>query len=237
MVIHGRNEEKLKGVCKELEVLATKFKVQVEYVVSDADDVSEKNLQRVVERFKERSLKVLVNNVGIGQGGKVKVGELEDGDVEKCLRVNCLYPTLLTKTLIPTMLKGSGRNVIVNLASVAALITCPLSSVYGATKAFNRSFSNSIGAEYAEQGVDVLTVNPGYVATNMTQMSESLLCCGADECAERSLAAFEFGDIMPHWKHALMYTVVAVFDTILPWFIKPSIFYKVIETALKIKAA
>jgi hypothetical protein len=58
-----------------------------------------------------------------------------------------------------------GRGHIVNIASVAAYVPGPNQSVYYATKAFVRSFSDSLAAELRGTGVAVTAAYPGPVAT------------------------------------------------------------------------
>ncbi|MFC7326255.1 SDR family NAD(P)-dependent oxidoreductase [Marinactinospora rubrisoli] len=63
----------------------------------------------------------------------------------------------------------SGPIGVLNVASVAALLPAsPGGTVYGASKAFVRSFSHSVAVEAAPHGVTVTVVLPGYVRTDMT---------------------------------------------------------------------
>jgi len=58
------------------------------------------------------------------------------------------------------------RSAIINISSINALNAGSNTSVYGATKAFNRNFSHSMANEYKDE-IDVLTVLPKSVITSM----------------------------------------------------------------------
>ena len=60
---------------------------------------------------------------------------------------------------------------------------------YAATKVFDDYFSKSLFYELRPKGVDVLTVNPGMVATPMTRRKVDLrqLIISAEECAKGCL--------------------------------------------------
>jgi 17beta-estradiol 17-dehydrogenase / very-long-chain 3-oxoacyl-CoA reductase len=80
--------------------------------------------------------------------------------------------TLMTHWLVPKMLKREKRSAIVNLSSVAGEYPLPFISVYSATKAYNDFFSQSIEMEYSQK-IDILSVKPLYVESNMSKMKKS----------------------------------------------------------------
>ena len=70
--------------------------------------------------------------------------------------------------------------------------------------AFNRSFSVSLTGECVKNEIDVLSVEPGWVATNMTKLSKGLLVCDPEECARGALQQLGYVSAIPHWKHFVM---------------------------------
>ncbi len=78
----------------------------------------------------------------------------------------------MTHWLVPKMLKREKRSAIVNLSSVAGEYPLPFISVYSATKAYNDFFSQSIEMEYSQK-IDILSVKPLYVESNMSKMKKS----------------------------------------------------------------
>lgn len=232
ILLVSRSPDRLEAVKKDI---TNRCKgIQVDWVVSNAADCGEANFRAVVDKVATRDLAILVNNVGIGQGGILPLTDLDASRIEDCIRINCTYPTLLTKALLPTLLQHSGPKLMINLSSMAALMMNPFSSVYSGSKAYNRLFSRALSAEYAPQGLEVLCVEPGFVESSMTKMKPSLLCCTARECAESSLRKVGGIEVVPHWKHSLMYAWASTLANCLPNSIAPRMIH---NTMLKLRAA
>lgn len=107
----------------------------------------------------------LVNNAGISFDGVLAL--MPTSQIEQLVRVNTLSPIVLTKCVVRFMMAdGGGR--IVNLASVAAFSGYSGLAVYGATKASIVGFSRSLAREVGRMGVNVNSVAPGFVDTDMT---------------------------------------------------------------------
>jgi Short-chain dehydrogenases of various substrate specificities len=71
------------------------------------------------------------------------------------------------------------------IASIAGLRGLPTSSVYSASKSAMQSFLEASRIELAPYGVSVTTVNPGFVATPMTEKNRFKMpfLMGPDEAA------------------------------------------------------
>lgn len=107
----------------------------------------------------------LVNNAGISFEGVLAL--MPTSQIEQLVRVNTLSPIILTKHVIRSMMAdGGGR--IVNLASIIASTGYSGLAVYGATKASLVGFSRSLAREVGRMGINVNSVAPGFVATDMT---------------------------------------------------------------------
>ena len=78
----------------------------------------------------------------------------------------------LTHRLLPAMVEQRwGR--IINVASIAALMTCtPQDVLYAATKSMIVKFSEGISAEYAEFGIRCLVSLPGFTDTEIFATSK-----------------------------------------------------------------
>lgn len=118
----------------------------------------------------------------------------------------------MTHRLLPLLLNRSHPSAIINLSSVLGQLPCPFNPIYGATKAFNRTFSRALTAEYAHQGLQVLSVCPGLVQSQLTGLGEdSWLAVGAEKTAEGALAALGVEvECYPHLWHGLTGAVAAV---------------------------
>jgi 3-oxoacyl-[acyl-carrier protein] reductase len=107
----------------------------------------------------------LVNNAGISFDGVLALMPISQ--IEQLVRVNTVSPIVLTKYVVRSMMaNGEGR--VVNLASITAFTGYSGLSVYGATKASIVGFSRSLAREAGRMGVNVNSVAPGFVETDMT---------------------------------------------------------------------
>ena len=138
---------------------------QAEFVacdVSEPDQVSEL-IRRTVDRFGR--LDVLVNNAGIGGGGR-RVHELDVESWDRTIAVNLRGQFLCAKFAIPHLI-AAGRGVIVNIASTYGLIGAPLSPAYCASKGGVVSFTRQLAVDYGSDGLRAIAICPGYVDTDM----------------------------------------------------------------------
>jgi 3-oxoacyl-[acyl-carrier protein] reductase len=107
----------------------------------------------------------LVNNAGISFDGALAL--MHTSKIEQMFRVNALSPIVLTKHVVRSMMAQScGR--IVNISSVTAFSGHSGLSVYGATKASMLGFTRSLAREVGRMGVNVNSVAPGFVDTDLT---------------------------------------------------------------------
>ena len=107
----------------------------------------------------------LVNNAGISFDGAL--GLMPTTEIEQLVRVNTISPIVLTKYVVRSMMAdGGGR--IVNMASIMAFTGYSGLSVYGATKAAIVGFTRSLAREVGRMGVNVNSVAPGFVDTDLT---------------------------------------------------------------------
>jgi short-subunit dehydrogenase len=81
------------------------------------------------------------------------------------VRLNVISVLHLAKYMAKDMVaRGSGRILITS--SIAGAMPTPYQAVYGATKAFDRSLSQSLREELKDTGVTVTTLMPGATETN-----------------------------------------------------------------------
>ena len=108
----------------------------------------------------------LVNNAAVGADGALAL--MPTSQIEQLVRMNTLSPIVLTKYVVRAMMAdGGGR--IVNVASIIGFTGYSGLSVYGATKASMLGFTRSLAREVGRMGVNVNSVAPGFLDTDMTQ--------------------------------------------------------------------
>jgi short-subunit dehydrogenase len=109
-------------------------------------------------KAKKLVVDVLVNNAGFGTNN-LFVDE-DRARVAEEIQLNVGTLVDLTAAFLPAMVsRNSGA--IVNIASTASFQPVPGMAVYGATKAFVRSFTEAVWGELGDSAVRVLAVSPG----------------------------------------------------------------------------
>jgi NAD(P)-dependent dehydrogenase (short-subunit alcohol dehydrogenase family) len=108
-------------------------------------------------------LRIAVNNAGIG-GESKPVGEYSDDSWRKVIEVNLNGVFLGMRAQINAMV-GNGGGAIVNMASVLGSVGIANSSAYVTTKHALRGLTKTAALEYAQQGIRVTAVGPGFIRT------------------------------------------------------------------------
>jgi len=116
-------------------------------------------------------LDLLVNNASdLGSTPLALLGDTECEDLERALTTNVLGPFRLTKALLGALAASAreGRGaVVLNVSSDAAVNAYPTWGAYGASKAALRHLTHIWDTEMSEQGVRLLSIDPGDMDTPM----------------------------------------------------------------------
>jgi len=106
---------------------------------------------------------ILFNNAGYGSMDWFEKLNFER-DVETIVQVNLTGTMLVARAVIPHMLKRRKGHVI-NMSSVAGLISPPLITTYSASKYGVRAFTDALRREVAPFGIKVTGIYPGPAVT------------------------------------------------------------------------
>jgi uncharacterized protein len=177
-----------------LHALAGRLPVDTEVLVADLEDPADLDRVSVRAAADRDPVDLLVNDAGVGS-----YGPLADTDrhrVQAMTAVNVAALTRLTQAVLPQLLRRRTGGVI-NVGSTAGYRPCPYSSVYGASKAYVRSFTEAVHEEVRAHGVHVMLLAPGSTDTEFQQVAglgdhrvTTMLRVSADEVAAAGLAAF-----------------------------------------------
>ncbi|KAF3793679.1 Very-long-chain 3-oxoacyl-CoA reductase 1 [Nymphaea thermarum] len=207
LVLVGSNPAKLSSVADEIHA---KFEsVKVRSIVVDFSREVDEGMKRIEEGIKELDVGILFNNGGIELPYIRFMHEVEVEDIGRIIRVNLEALTRVTHVVLPQMVKKR-RGIIVNLGSASGSLmpAHPLSSLYGATKAYIHHFSKTLNLEYKRFGIHVQCQAPFFVATELTGMKASFFVPTAEDYAEWSLRWIGNHDrcvCSPHWAHSLLW--------------------------------
>jgi short-subunit dehydrogenase len=123
----------------------------------------------IVEKTAERwgRLDVLINNAGRGSYYSPTASPLEDA--RSLFDLNFFAPFHLAQLAAPWLRQTKGT--IVNVSSIAGQISLPWLPVYSASKFALASITSTLRIELRRQGVNVISVFPGYVDTDFQSHS------------------------------------------------------------------
>ncbi len=126
-----------------------------------AADVSDQNV--MVTIFKKiGTLDILVNNAGIAHVGTIET--TSSADFDKVFRVNVQGAYNAMFAAIPSI-KSNGKGVILNLASIAALIGIPDRFAYSMSKGAIVAMTMSVARDYLHQNIRCNSISPARVHT------------------------------------------------------------------------
>jgi NAD(P)-dependent dehydrogenase (short-subunit alcohol dehydrogenase family) len=156
------------------------------------DVTGDRQISAAVERVAR--LDVLINNAGVLIPDDIVAGDLST--IQHQLDVNYLGPLKVTRAVLPRL--EQARGAVVNILSLIALASMPLTPAYSSSKAAAFSMTQALRAQLGGRGVAVYAVFPGPVDTEMTRDVEIAKSSAAD-VARAILAAVEAGeeDIFP----------------------------------------
>jgi len=134
--------------------------------LTDADD-----LARVEQRLAslERPVDLLVNNAGFGT-----YGDFDELSLDRQVAMTQLNVTALVRCAHAVLgqLRTRDAGGLINVGSTAGFQPDPHAAVYGATKAFVRSFTQAVHEELRDTGVRVMLLAPGITATEFQEVAD-----------------------------------------------------------------
>jgi short-subunit dehydrogenase len=182
-------------------------------------------LAATIERFGR--VDVWVNNAGFGL-----VDSVERMDITACRRMfdTNLFGAIECMQVVSPILKQQRSGAIINISSMAGIVTVPYMSAYGATKHALNCISRGARLELAPYGVHVNTICPGYVRTDFNTRavwgSESLRVAGSrqrgitvDQVANAVWYAYRANrrEVVVPWNGNLLIGVYRLFPAAFNW--------------------
>ena len=153
-----------------LDTLCSELRARGTNAVAIACDVLDANAVRDAVQRAERELggafDLAVANAGVSIPTHATKFNL--ADAEQTIRVNLLGAMYLYDAVIASMIARRGGR-FAGVASIAGLRGLPTAAPYSASKAALQTFLEAARIELKPYGVGVTIVNPGFIATPMTE--------------------------------------------------------------------
>lgn len=111
------------------------------------------------------TVNILVNNAGMGGGGRENPFKIDRAYVERIYAINVFAPWQLSKLVAPYMEK-SGYGSIINITSMSSINNSPSMAIYGSSKAALNHLASNLAFDYGGMGIRVNNVGPGATRTH-----------------------------------------------------------------------
>ena len=130
--------------------------------VTQADQVQQ--LAQDAEKYLQHPVTLLINNAGVGIGGKFD--EMKHEDWQWCMNINLWGVIHGCRAFVPKFKQHRG-GAIINVASAAGFTAAPEMSIYNVTKAGVLALSETLAAELKSANIRVNVLCPTLVPTNI----------------------------------------------------------------------
>ncbi|MEZ1314603.1 SDR family oxidoreductase [Pseudomonas fluorescens] len=171
----------------------------VEVVVADLKYPAD--LLRVEDILRtDASITLLVNNAGVG--GVMPLLASPVDDMQDMITLNVTALMRLAYAAVPGFV-ARGTGAVINISSIVAIAPEILNGVYGGSKAFVLSLSQSMHHELADKGIRIQAVLPGATATefwseagNPVENLPQEIVMSAEDMVDAALAGFASGEVV-----------------------------------------
>ena len=113
---------------------------------------------------KHNTIDILINNAGVA--APASINDISFDNLEWVMGINFWGVIHFTKAILPHMLQRD-QGCIVNISSLGGYVTVPNSGIYSASKYAIRAISETLRQEVYGTGIDIVSVHPGGLSTDM----------------------------------------------------------------------
>lgn len=131
------------------------------------DVTDEQAVNELVEKIEKEVgiINILVNNAGIIK--RIPMLEMKAEDFRKVIDVDLNAPFIVSKAVIPGMIKN-GHGKIINICSMMSELGRETVSAYAAAKGGLKMLTKNVASEYGKYNIQCNGIGPGYIETPQT---------------------------------------------------------------------
>lgn len=160
VVVGDISADKAKAVADEITSAGGKAIAVACNVLEDADLVN--LIDTTVKNY--GTVNILVNNAGLGGGGRENPFKIDLSYVERIYRINVFAPWRLCQLAVPKM-GESGYGSIINITSMSSIDKEANMCVYSSSKAALNHLAANLAYDFGPYGVRINNVGPGATKT------------------------------------------------------------------------
>jgi short-subunit dehydrogenase len=161
LILSARTLKKLESVKSRLQ----EFSVSVQLHPLDLEQLEELPAKAEAALTFFGKVDYLVHNAGVGLRDFALNTSLATD--QKIMNINYFGPLLLTKKIVPQMLKRDSGHLVI-ISSLSGKYGVPRTSSYAASKHAVQGFYESLRSEIADSGVKITIIVPGIIQTQIT---------------------------------------------------------------------
>jgi len=154
----------------------------------------------------------IIVNAGTGRGAKLGSGKLRAN--KRTIETNLVSGLVQIETALEMFGKSGGGHLVLMSSVLGAKGVPGVKAAYAASKAGMRSLGESLRAEYRSGPIKVSVIEPGYIESEMTAMSETTLFMVDSETGVKALVdAIEREPgraVVPRWPWAPLVQLMRV---------------------------
>ncbi|KAH9300880.1 hypothetical protein KI387_012463, partial [Taxus chinensis] len=167
------SERKCRVVASARSVTSVDDRLRAKGDAVELDILSDQSVEAAVRSIVDKygRIDILVNNAGVHCVGPL--AELPLNILQSTFETNVSGTMRVIKAVVPHM-ASRRKGKIVNMGSVSALVSSPWTGAYSASKAAIHCLSDSLRVELKPFGIDVITVVPGAVKSNLGSNSSAI---------------------------------------------------------------
>ena len=174
-----------------LQKLVDDYPQQCQIVLADVADESQVKAAFAQAVQAQGAINILVNNAG--QASSAPFMKMDAAHWQQMLNVNLTGTMLCIQQVLPAM-AAAGYGRIVNVASTAGLVGYAYVAAYVAAKHGVVGLTRALALEFAQKGITVNAVCPGYTETEIVQQSIERVVAKTGRTAEEARAEFVKGN-------------------------------------------
>ena len=167
ILTYNSKKEEAENIVQEIEKLGAKA-AAIHLNVAEVktfDNFVESIKAILKNNFQTEIFDILVNNAGIIK--RIPMIEMSAADFRQVIDVDLNGPFIMTKAVIPGMIKKGGGKII-NICSMMSELGRETVSAYAAAKGGLKMLTKNIASEYGKFNIQCNGLGPGYIATPQT---------------------------------------------------------------------
>lgn len=155
-----------------------------------ADVSNAEQVQHAVSRAEEQlgPITVLMNHAGTIAAGPFL--DTSEADWDRLMNINVKGMFLVTRAVLPNMIKAGGGSIICT-SSISAVVGTPMEVLYCTTKGACHMFARALAVEYRDQNIRSNAVCPGFIGTAHGQRELELLRGLGVDASDETISAMQ----------------------------------------------